>query len=112
MSLSMMVSRLRADRPRRRGIRPRLERVEDRCLLATFVVDNTSDSLDPGSLRWAIDQVNKDTDVSSQDLIRFQIPESDPGFNATTRTWTIAPATELIEIDRPVFIDGYSQPGA
>jgi hypothetical protein len=50
-------------------LRPELELLEDRCVLSTFWVSNTKDS-GGGSLRAAIDSVNKDTSPST---IRFLI---------------------------------------
>ena len=50
--------------------------------------------------------------AGSPDQIRFAIPTSDPGYNATTGVWAIAPATALPAITQPAVIDGYSQAGA
>jgi uncharacterized repeat protein (TIGR01451 family) len=92
-----------------------LEALEVRSLLSqVFPVTNTSDNTSVGSLRWAIGQVNADaTDtLASPDEIHFTIPEADPGFNAATGVWTIAPATALPTIDAPCIVDGYSQLGS
>jgi titin len=104
---------------RRLRLLPALEQVERRCLLATFVVTNTMDNMPgqppiDGSLQAAIDAVNNDTsdDPTHPDQITFNIPQSDPGFNRTTNTWTISPISPLDGIGRPVFINGYSQPGS
>jgi Bacterial Ig domain len=97
--------RVRADRGRRRrswrawAVQP----LEDRMLLSSFTVTNTSDTTDPGSLRWAIGQVDADTGTGV-DTIDFDIPGSGP--------FTIAPGSALPTITHPVLIDGYSQPGA
>jgi titin len=92
---------------------PRLEQVEPRCLLASFVVTNTMDD-GSGSLRGAILQVNGDSsdDPSNPDQITFNIPQSDPGYDGATNTWTISPKSALNQITKPVFINGYSQPGS
>jgi hypothetical protein len=67
---------------------------------ATFTVTNTDDS-GPGSLRQAI----LDADANPGfDTIAFAIPGAG--------VHTISPATVLPDIDDPVIIDGYSQPGA
>ena len=67
---------------------------------ATFTVTNTNDS-GAGSLRQAI----LDADATpGLDTIAFNIPGAG--------VHTISPATSLPEIDDPVIIDGYSQPGA
>lgn len=69
---------------------------------------NTTDDLDDGacdathcSLREAINASNT---TSSRDLIAFAIPGDGPH--------TIWPASALPAIEDPVFIDGYTQPGA
>lgn len=76
----------------------------------TFTVTNTNDSGD-GSLRWAIEQANISID---RDTIEFNIPYSDPGYDDITGVWTIQPSSVLPIIPRlhPIFIDGYTQPGA
>ena len=78
--------------------RPRVEALEDRRLLATFVVTNTMDD-GPGSLRQAIRDVNTSAEAST---IKFQI-DSGPQ--------RIAPLSGLPTITHPVTIDGRSQPG-
>ncbi len=101
---------------RRRGApRPPAEVLEARLLLSqVFTVTNTSDNTDTGSLRWAIGQVNSDgTDTpASPDRIQFDIPTTDPGYDAANGVCTIAPASALPLIDAPCVIDGYTQPGA
>lgn len=74
---------------------------------ATYTINTTADS-GAGSLRDAINQVNAGT----FNAISFNIPPSDPGYNAFTNTWTIAPGSDLPTIIRTVMIDGYSQPGS
>jgi len=103
-----------AARPRRRSCPLSVERVEARLLLATFTVTNTLDDTNPGSLRWAIGEVNSDSadSASSPDEILFNIPTSDPSFNAATGAWTIAPQSEpLPSVTAPAVINGTSQPG-
>ncbi|HQU41211.1 MAG TPA: LamG domain-containing protein, partial [Pirellulales bacterium] len=72
------------------------------------VVTTTADS-GPGSLRQAISDVNSAN--AAQAAITFDIPTSDPGYNATTGVWTISPASALPTITAPVILDGTSQPG-
>jgi len=80
-------------------------------MLSTFTVTDTSDSVnDPGSLRHVLTASNQSG--PGPNTIDFNIPTSDPGFNATTQTWTLAPASALPAISVPVVIDAYSQPGA
>ena len=74
--------------------------MEDRTLLSTFLVNNTSDS-GPGSLRQAILDSNAAT--GGTNTIDFEIPGA--GVQA------IAPLTPLPAITNPVLIDGESQPG-
>src|SRR4051794_27539283 len=115
---------------RRRGTRSKfrrrvwLEPLETRRLLSnTFTVTSTTDSEAPGTLRWAIHQVDQDASdsVASPDRIEFNIPTSDPGY--ANGFWTIAPlnipyvqAPTLTDrwpaLTAPVVVDGYSQPGS
>ena len=95
----------------------RMEPLEPRQLLSnTFTVTTTTDSEDPGTLRWAIHQVDQDlTDtVASPDRIDFDIPTTDPGY--ANGYWTISPLYMASDrwpaIFAPVVVDGYSQPGA
>ncbi|HKI21136.1 MAG TPA: LamG-like jellyroll fold domain-containing protein, partial [Isosphaeraceae bacterium] len=74
--------------------------MEDRTLLATFVVTNTDDSGD-GSLRWAILDSNATRD-SGSNIIRFAIP----GDGVHTIAFSSSPL-----VTSSVLIDGWSQPG-
>jgi hypothetical protein len=74
--------------------------VEDRTLLATFLVTTTADS-GPGSLRQAILDSGKAT--GGTNTIDFKIPGH--GVQA------IALASPLPAITKAVLIDGFSQPG-
>ena len=75
---------------------------------ATITVTNTNDNL-AGSLRQAIQ-----SDSVAGDTIVFQIPTSDPGYNAATGTFTIpltstaAPGAGIV-IDHRLTIDGENQ---
>jgi hypothetical protein len=100
----------RASAPRRR---PRLEceLLEDRLVLATFLVTNTGDNggtnpavgAGTGTLRQAIVDADADTN-SGLDTIAFAIPG--------TGVQTISPLnTGLPAITHAVFIDGTTQPG-
>ncbi len=90
------------------------ERMESRHLLAVFTVTTTADS-GPGSLRQAITQSN--LPHAGADTINFAIPASTspgldvpaPGFDPTTQTWRITPATALPTITHQVTIDGDTQ---
>jgi hypothetical protein len=73
----------------------------------TYTVTSTADS-GGGTLRFGITQVN----AGLYDTIDFNIPTSDGGYNPAKNTWSIAPATELPPITKPVTINGYSQPGS
>ena len=86
--------------------RSRLEILEDRTLLSVLTVTDTSDSAsDTGSLRYAI------LNAQNGDTIGFDIPTTDPGYNATTNSWTIEPASPLPAITNSISLDGFSQPG-
>ncbi len=103
----------------------RLEVLEDRAMLSTYVVTTTADS-GAGSLRDAILQVNADTNHAlypspndpSVDEIDFNITAASDaagggtGYNTTTGVATIAPLSALPAITNSVFINGYSQPGS
>ncbi len=87
---------------------------------ATFTVDSTGDQQDISTgdsvcltaavtctLRAAIEQANND---QLKDTIAFNIPTSDPGYAATTTSFTISPATQLPTISFPLIINGRTQP--
>jgi len=93
-----------------------------------FTVTNTSDGVivdginktgPAGSLRKAIFDANHATGTST---IVFNIPTTDPGYNATTGTFRIQPLSESVPnafdnfalppINATILIDGYTQPGA
>jgi hypothetical protein len=71
-------------------------------LLATYTVTSTGDSGDPGTLRWAIAQVNAG---SGGDTIAFDI-----GTAGSAHTINLSDA--LPAITQPTTIDGWSQSGA
>ncbi len=81
-------------------LRPRLEVMEDRTLLSTFLVSNTGDS-GPGSLRQAI--IDSNAANGATNTIDFDI--------SGTGVQTIDPLSSLPAITNPVLIDGTSQPG-
>ena len=83
-----------------RRARPRFEWLEDRTVLATFLVSNTGDS-GPGSLRQAI--LDSNAASGATNTIDFDIPGSG--------VQTVAPLSSLPAITNPVLIDGDSQPG-
>ncbi len=104
-----------ADTPRRRArrtapacvfsgfvfrLRPRVEWMEVRALLLTFLVGNTDDG-GPGSLRQAI--LDSNAAVGATNTIDFDIVGSG--------VQTILPLSSLPAIVNPVLIDGFSQPG-
>ena len=72
----------------------------------TLTVTQTVDS-GPGSLRQAL----TDADANpGPDTVVFNIPVSDPGFNAAVGVWTIQPQTALPELtDDGTTIDGGTQ---
>ncbi|HEV3146197.1 MAG TPA: SdrD B-like domain-containing protein [Gemmataceae bacterium] len=98
----------KARRAAARRCRPCLERLEDRTTPSTFTVVNTYDTSNPndpnyvGSLRWAINQANADTDLLSN--INFNIPGSG--------AQTISVTSDLPGIMHPVVINGFSEPGS
>jgi parallel beta-helix repeat protein len=105
--------------------------LEDRQLLAAIAVNTAADDSTADatlSLREAIEVSNGTLAVSSlstqeqaqvsgavgaMNTISFNIPTTDPGYNAATGVWTIALQSELPAINTDaVIINGYSQPGA
>jgi hypothetical protein len=92
--------------------RPFLEALEDRTLLSTLV--NTTADSGPGSLRQAILDANAagTGTAGNPDLISFDIPTSDAGYNSTTGTFIMQPLSALPTITDMVSINGYSQPGS
>jgi hypothetical protein len=90
--------------------------------LSTYLVTNTGDNggVNPasgagtGTLRQAIVDANAagTGTASNPDLIQFNIPTTDPGYNSTTAKFTIQPRSGLPIITDQVIIDGYSQPGS
>jgi len=77
-------------------------------LPTTYTVTNTSDSAD-GSLKWAIEEANR---TSGPDIIKFEIPETDPGYDPITGIFVIQPVGRFPELTEEVVIDGYTQPGS
>jgi len=77
---------------------------------AIYIVTNTLDNEDSGSLRWAIKQA-----IAHPGTITFNIPTSDPGYyteNATSHWWRILINDPLPTINGAnVYINGSSQPG-
>jgi titin len=104
----LFFSQRRQEKRRPVSRRPEVEALEERLAPATFSVTNTADS-GPGSLRRAISNSNN---TPGFDTINFNIPTSDAGYNSTTGTWTIRPASQLLTVTNSVTINGYSQPGA
>jgi hypothetical protein len=85
------------------------DQVEARVLLSDLIVTTTGDSAnDPATLRFALLQQQ-----TSGDRIVFQIPASDPNYNAATGSWKIPISSPLPPVKGD--IDGLSQqtqPGA
>ena len=72
----------------------------------SYVVTNTLD-VGEGSLRKVLTDAYLATGMV---MITFQIPKTDPGFNADTGVWTIKPQSKFQSIsDKHIIIDGNSQ---
>lgn len=92
--------------PRRR-IRPRVEILEDRCLLSTtYTVSSLSDSNTPGTLRYAINQANANPTgtAMSPDVIQFSVAGT---INVGSSSLGALPTLASNEV---VVIDGTSAP--
>ncbi len=88
-------------RARHAASHPRMELLEDRTLMSTFIVLNTNDG-GADSLRQAILDANASAGI--RDTIAFNIPGAG--------VHTIRPLTALPTITDPVTIDGTTQPGS
>ncbi|WP_413162069.1 DUF4347 domain-containing protein [Capilliphycus salinus ALCB114379] len=73
----------------------------------SLIVTNTNDN-GVGSLRQVINTANR---VEGTDIITFNIPQTDPGFNPNTGTFTISPLTPLPAVTDAAILDATSQPG-
>jgi hypothetical protein len=82
-------------------------------VVGSFLVTNTNDS-GPGSLREAIYDANTLAygTAAKPDLIAFDIPTTDAGYNSMTGAFTIQPRSALPAMTDTVVLDGYTQPGA
>jgi hypothetical protein len=98
----------RATRPV--GRRPQVRALEDRTLMSAFAVVTTTAQSGSGSLRAAINRVDASTSTSQLE-IDFNIPTTDPGYNAATGQYTIKLTAALPTITHPVFVNGGSEPG-
>jgi hypothetical protein len=87
--------------------RPQLEGLEARSLpsVTPLAVTNTLDG-GRGSLRYEIAQAEKG---NGKGTIVFNIPKTDPGYNASTRAWTITLTSGELDITGGLTIQG---PGA
>ena len=87
------------------------ERLDSRTLLSgiTAIVDNTSDSVDQGSLRDSNQPDRSARRPDSPNSIVFRIPKSDPDYNPADGTFTIKPFSGLPQITRPVSLEGTSE---
>jgi hypothetical protein len=87
----------------RHVVQPRLEVLEDRCLLSTYIVTNTADS-GTGSLRDAINQANNTASGITE--IDFNIGAQ----GVSSGVQTISPGSPLpVLTAKGVFINGYSE---
>ena len=95
-------SRRLSRRRNKHVLTPRIERFEDRLLLAVFNVTSVADDASLNTLRAAITGANASSDASN--TIDFQI-------GAAASSHTITLTSDLPAITKQVLIDGYSQGG-
>jgi len=99
-----------------RARRLHVEPLEERRLLSVFTVNSTADTIETldgvTTLREAIQWANDSPNIGGPDVVNFDIPPTDPGYDALTEAFTIKPHSALPTIVDPVIIDGYSQLGA
>ncbi len=81
--------------------RPRLESLEDRCLLTPYIVTNGAGNADPGTLIYGIEQVN----AGNYDGIDFQI-----GATGSAQTINLSQPLPALTASN-VYINGLSQGG-
>jgi len=64
---------------------------------SSYQVTSTADSLNTGTLRSAVNWADSNPTAagSGPNIIDFDIPTSDPGYNATTGSWTITLSANL-----------------
>jgi streptogramin lyase len=78
------------------------------------VVVNTRDT-GPGSLWQAVNEVNTVPSLTDNGTVQahvtFDIPTTDPGYQSATGTFVIH-SGGMPSVEEPIFIDGWSQPGA
>ena len=91
---------------RKPSVKLGLERLEERFVLSPLIVTNTSNSAaTAGSMPAELNLANG----SSGSTIEFNIPTTDPGYNASTQTFTIALTTALPAITAGVTINGATE---
>src|SRR5262245_50845235 len=95
-------------RPRQVSSRPGAEWLEDRTVPSTFAVTNTLDDGSTGSLRWAINQANGDSDPAS--LINFNIASSGVQ-TVQVGTSSAYAGQSLPALGHPTTIDGTTEGG-
>ncbi len=85
---------------------------------SSYLVTTTADSTDIGTLRSAILWADASSNANPINLkypatntIDFDFPTTDPGYAASTTSWTIAPTSPLPPLSTSITIDGYTQPG-
>lgn len=102
--IALSASTPHAGRPRRRadrGFRPEACMLEERRVLSTFTVTNTSGSTTvEGSLPWAVQQANYFS--PGLDYIHFAIPGPGPH---------VIHVTDTLYLNEQTVVDGRSQPG-
>jgi hypothetical protein len=126
-SLDRRAELRRTGRSKRAGRRlaPRLflEVLEDRTLLSTYLVTNTGDNggynpapgAGTGTLRQALVDANyyNTGTADNPDQIQFALnPNTDPGYNSTSKQFTIQPLSYLPTITDTVNINDFSQSGS
>lgn len=89
---------------------------DDECSTGGVVKDAEGRDAPECTLRAAIQNANQNHSMESgptPDTIAFDIPTTDPGYDSATGVFTIAPPLHgMPQIEDPLTIDGYTQPGA
>ena len=94
---------------KRRAHRTGIEPLEERRLFTTYFVNGTGDDTTADAIITLREAITAANGNPGTDRIEFQIPTTDPGYDAGTGRYTITPASALPKISDSTDIDGSSR---